>query len=101
MLTNGRKPLVTLRDAATYITSLPKVEQQAPQWQLATEVLLLVAEHGGDTMMPRIAMMKALHRHEPRSESARAASGSKPTGLCDRPRESLLDHACRRRIFGE
>jgi hypothetical protein len=33
-------------------------------------MLLLVAEHGGDTMMPRIAMLKALHRHEPRSESA-------------------------------
>jgi hypothetical protein len=66
----NRKPLVTLRDAATYITSLPKAEQQAAPWQLATEMLLLVAEHGGDTMMPRIAMMKALHRHEPRSQSA-------------------------------
>jgi hypothetical protein len=39
----SRKPLVTLRDAATYITSLPKVEQQAPQWQLAAEMLLLVS----------------------------------------------------------
>jgi hypothetical protein len=69
LATNGRK-LFTLRDAATCITSLPKAEQQAAPWQLATEMLLLVAEHGGDTMMPRIAMMKALHRHEPRSESA-------------------------------
>jgi hypothetical protein len=66
----NRKTLVTMRDAATYITSLPKAEQQAAPWQLATEMLLLVAEHGGDTMMPRIAMLKALHRHEPRSESA-------------------------------
>jgi hypothetical protein len=66
---NG-KPLVTLRDAATFITSLPKAEQQAPQWQLATEMLLLVAEHGGDATLPRIAMMKALHRHLPRSQSA-------------------------------
>jgi hypothetical protein len=33
--------------------SFPKAEQQAPEWQLATEMLLLVAEHGGDTMMPR------------------------------------------------
>jgi hypothetical protein len=31
---------------------------------------MLVAERGGDPMMPRIAVMKALHRHEPRSESA-------------------------------
>jgi hypothetical protein len=66
----NRKPLVTLRDAATYIASLPKAEQRAPQWLTAAEMLLLVAEHGGDTMMPRIAVMKALHRHEPRSESA-------------------------------
>jgi hypothetical protein len=58
-------------------------------------MLLLVAEHGGDTMMPRIAMMSRDRiRH-------RAASGSKLTGSSDRPRESLLDHACHRRIFGE
>jgi hypothetical protein len=63
------KPLATLRDAATYIAALPKAEQQAAPWQLAAEMLLLVAEDGGDTMMPRIAMLKALHRHEPRSES--------------------------------
>jgi hypothetical protein len=66
----SHKPLVTLRDAATYIAALSKTEQTAAPWQLAAEMLLLVAEHGGDTMMPRIAMMKALHRHEPRSESA-------------------------------
>jgi hypothetical protein len=66
----NRKPLVTLRDAATYIAALPKVDQDAAPWQLAAEMLLLlVAEHGGDTMMPRIAMMKALHRNEPRSQS--------------------------------
>ena len=29
-----------------------------------------LAEDGGDTMLPRIAMMKALHRHLPRSEAA-------------------------------
>jgi hypothetical protein len=27
------KPLVTLRDAATYITKLPKAEHDAPEWQ--------------------------------------------------------------------
>jgi hypothetical protein len=27
----GRKPLVTLRDAATYITKLPKGEHDAPE----------------------------------------------------------------------
>ena len=42
----GRKPLVTLRDAAKYIVKLPKAEQQASQWQAAAEVLMLVGEHG-------------------------------------------------------
>jgi hypothetical protein len=54
------------RNAASYVTRLPKAEQQAVQWQTAAEMLMLVGEHGGDTMMPRIAMMKALHRNQPR-----------------------------------
>jgi hypothetical protein len=42
----GRKPLVTLRDAAKYIVKLPKLEQQASPWQTAAEMLMLVGEHG-------------------------------------------------------
>jgi hypothetical protein len=41
----GRKPLVTLRDAAQCITKLPKAEHDAEEWQAAMEALLLVAEH--------------------------------------------------------
>jgi hypothetical protein len=40
------KPLVTMRDAANYIVRLPKAEQQAPEWQTAAEVLMLIGEHG-------------------------------------------------------
>jgi len=36
----------TLRDAAQYITKLPKAEPDADEWQAAMEALLLVAEHG-------------------------------------------------------
>jgi hypothetical protein len=42
------------------------------------EALMLVAERGGDTMLARIGIMKALHRHDrpeppaPRRKSARA-----------------------------
>ena len=43
----GRKPLVTLRDAATYITKLSKAKHDADEWQAAIEVLLLVVEHVG------------------------------------------------------
>ena len=66
----GRKPLVTLRDAALYVTKLPKAEQQASQWQAAAEVLMLIGEHGGDPMMASIAMMRALGRHEPKAAPA-------------------------------
>jgi hypothetical protein len=59
----GRKPLQTLRDAALYITKLPKAEHDAKEWQAAMEALILVAEHDGPTMFARIGVMKALNRH--------------------------------------
>jgi hypothetical protein len=45
ILPTGRK-LITLRDAAKYIMKLPKAEQQAPQWQAAAKVLMLIGENG-------------------------------------------------------
>lgn len=71
-LRGGRK-LVTLRDDALYITKLPKAEQHAERWQIAAELLLLIAEHAGDAMLPRIAMMKALHWRDPQATKTRAA----------------------------
>jgi hypothetical protein len=61
-LPDGR-PLLTLRDAATYITKLPKAEHDAPEWQAAMEALILVAENDGPTMLARIGIMRALNRH--------------------------------------
>ncbi len=55
--------MVTLRDAALYITELPKAEHDADEWQAAMEALLLVAEHDGPSMFARIGVMKALNRH--------------------------------------
>jgi hypothetical protein len=55
-------PLITLRDAALYITKLPKAEHDAAEWLAAMEALLLVAESDGPTMFARIGMMRALHR---------------------------------------
>jgi hypothetical protein len=57
------EPLATLRDAALYITKLPKAEHDAPEWQAAMEALLLVAENDGPTMFARIGMMRGLNRH--------------------------------------
>jgi hypothetical protein len=62
ILPDGRK-LLTYRDAAEYITALPKAEHDEADWQVAMETLLLVAERGGPEMMARIAVMKVLNRH--------------------------------------
>lgn len=56
--------LRTLRYAANYITKLPKREHDAPEWRAAIEALMLIAEHGGDTMLPRIGIMRAVYRHD-------------------------------------
>lgn len=63
MPVTGRNPQVTLRDAAEYITKLPKAEHEAPEWQTAMEALLLVAEHGSPTMLARIGVVHALNGH--------------------------------------
>jgi hypothetical protein len=49
-------------DAADFITKLPKVEHDAPEWQAATEALLLVATSGWPTMFARIGIVRALNR---------------------------------------
>jgi hypothetical protein len=46
--------VMTLRDAALYITELPKAEHDADEWQAAMQVLLLVAEHDGPAMFARM-----------------------------------------------
>jgi hypothetical protein len=38
------KGLITLRDAALYITKLPKAEHDAEEWQAAMQALMLVAD---------------------------------------------------------
>ena len=59
----GRKqPLRTLRDAAQYITKLPKAEHDADEWQAAMEALLLVAELDAPPLFARIGIMRALNR---------------------------------------
>jgi hypothetical protein len=59
-LPDGRT-LLTLRDAADYITALPK-EAALPEWQAAIEALMLVVEQRGPTMFARIGFMQALNR---------------------------------------
>jgi hypothetical protein len=59
------RELVTLKDAGEFIAKLPKAEHTATEWQTAMEALLL-AVRGGPTMLARIGILTALHRHEVR-----------------------------------
>jgi hypothetical protein len=63
-LPRGRQ-LVTLRDAALYITKLPKAEQQLEEWQPAVEKpdQRRAEVGGGWLMLARIGLMRALNRH--------------------------------------
>lgn len=64
-----------MRDAAFYILSLPKAEQELPHWQAAAEALTLVAELNGDLLLARVGMLKAMNhgRPEPGKEPRRKA----------------------------
>ena len=76
ILPDGRK--LATRDAATYITTLPKKDHDAAEWRTATAILLLVAERDGPELFAQIAMMQALHRNDakvgpaPRQKRAKA-----------------------------
>jgi hypothetical protein len=75
----GRKPPVTLRDAAHYITKLPKAEHDGEEWQAAMQALLLVADHDGRAMFARIGIMRhATCEHKPKARPAPHRKASKP-----------------------
>ena len=79
ILPDGRK-LLTYRDAAEYITALPKAERDAADWQVAMETLLLVAERNGPEML-------AADRDDAGAEQAREANVGTAHEAC----ESLQD----------
>ena len=54
--------LVRLRDAATFITELPKKEAAEPEWQTAIETLMRAAERGWPFMLAHIGVLLALNR---------------------------------------
>jgi hypothetical protein len=63
-------PKTAGRDAALFITKLPKAEHDADEWQAAMQALLSVAEHDGPTMFAGIGVMRAQQRHETKAASA-------------------------------
>jgi hypothetical protein len=59
ILPNGRK-LVTLKDAGTYITKLPKAEHTAPEWQAAIHSITLHDCKGGCKVLFLLSMQSQL-----------------------------------------
>jgi hypothetical protein len=55
-LPDGRT-LVSLHDAATYITGVSKKEAALPEWQAAIEALMVVVNQNGPTMFARIGRL--------------------------------------------
>ena len=58
-----RRVMITLQDGADHILKLPKAEQTVPEWQAATEALIMAAEDRGPLMHARIGMLRALNRN--------------------------------------
>jgi len=82
-LPDGRK-LETLAHCAAYIFALPEEQQQEPQWQRATALLLRAAEEGGGwSFLARVSFANALH-------------GISGTGPPPKPRDKNADWKAKR-----
>jgi hypothetical protein len=76
------KPLVTLKDAAAYIMALPKSKQHAPEWQTATEMLLMAADDRGPADARSYWNAEGIEPRQARSGDRATAQGRQ--GLSDR-----------------
>jgi hypothetical protein len=75
ILTPKGDALVTLRDAADYITRLPKAQHDTKAWQTAMHVLIQAADHGAPLEFARLGMMQALY---PKGEPVYLAKSKDP-----------------------
>jgi hypothetical protein len=58
--------LRTLLDAGRYVDGLPKAKCERPEWQTATEMLLMAAEGRLPLMFAHVALLKALKGETPK-----------------------------------
>jgi hypothetical protein len=58
-------PARTLRDAANFITKLPKAEHDSPEWRLAVHMLIEAAEDRGPMLFARMGLLRASSRDTP------------------------------------
>jgi hypothetical protein len=82
-----------LRDTGNYIAGLSKREHDKPAWLAAIQALILVVEHGGDTTLPGIGIMRALY---PGEGAPYIASSGNPTKLAARPFGQCKHPVCSR-----
>jgi hypothetical protein len=88
-----RKPIVTLRDAALYVTKLPKAEREAEHWRPAAILLKLIGEKGGYTLLARMSVVHGLRKGiapEPVFDTSRKSPSFRNHKL-KRTNESCLD----------
>ena len=58
----GGKPARTLRDAGDFVRTLSILEQDAPEWRHAVQMLTDAAEDRGAIFLAKIGMDRALNR---------------------------------------
>src|ERR1700720_3160117 len=83
----------TLRDAAQYITKLPKAEHDADEWQAAMEALLLVAKLDGPPLFARIGIMRALNR--PRRARVQCVAQGSSLGKTETETRRVTNSSCK------
>lgn len=70
--------LLTLQDAAEYVSGLPKAEQDAVEWQIALAALVAAAERGGYVPVAWTAVNRALNQGKPPSPEPPSPESPRP-----------------------
>jgi hypothetical protein len=58
----GGRPARTLRDASDFVRKLSRLDQDAPEWRHAVQMLTDAAEDRGAIFLAKIGMDRALNR---------------------------------------
>ena len=58
----GGRPARTLRDAGNFVRKLSRLEQDAPEWRYAVQMLTDAAEDRGAILLAKIGIDRALNR---------------------------------------
>jgi hypothetical protein len=57
--------LRTLREAGEFVSALPKVKHDHPEWRFAAAMLMQAADNGAPIILAEIAMRRALNSGKP------------------------------------